>query len=561
LKRLLDNSPAQMREVLKGIAVALARNIDDWAKPEPILDEGTGRIGYKEIDDVNYDLSYANKTVFAYLSFEIEGKIAAAQSKEQIGLDIFCGRFSFAELPKEYCCILGVTGTLRELLAIPGIKLMLQQEYSFGHFTYTPSIFGSQRLTFKEAEHVVVLDNEADWLSSIESLVQDQKKVENSVLVFFKNEAELQKYPGWRDMETLTERTDPRRRTGYISAATAKGRVTLLTRAYGRGIDFQMPDDHEVVVVQTFLSSLVSEQTQIKGRTARQGKPGQYRLVLCAEHLEAKMGFEHVEVQTLKSGNGEQIKRLLSAKQWAKTRSKVASMRQRKEKASSLERETGAWEGLLFDPDKSADIKLAKLAEWNGNAVFSEVHYTVLLDRSSSMSGGKWGQLTVAFGRFRQELLRDPVAAAVTSVSVVLFNHRAHTVTPAHAKAAEVQDIGHHQTSGGTVFAAAFGECHRVIGHSSPNAKEMLLFLTDGEAPVPEQEIRVLLADHKSRIKSLTSIAFGRDADVQSLKRIGQFFSDEGVAFKLTTPDDEASLVQTFVEAAGNRAIHFGQAS
>ena len=37
-------------------------------------------------------------------------------------------------------------------------------------------------------------------------------------------------------MECLTECTDAKRRKGYIAAATAEGKATLLTRAYGRGI-------------------------------------------------------------------------------------------------------------------------------------------------------------------------------------------------------------------------------------------------------------------------------------------------------------------------------------
>ena len=41
---------------------------------------------------------------------------------------------------------------------------------------------------------------------------------------------------GWASMETLTEKTDGKRRKGYIAAATAEGKATLLTRAYGRGI-------------------------------------------------------------------------------------------------------------------------------------------------------------------------------------------------------------------------------------------------------------------------------------------------------------------------------------
>ena len=39
-------------------------------------------------------------------------------------------------------------------------------------------------------------------------------------------------------------------------------------------------------VLQTFLSSSESDQTQIQGRTARKGNYGEYQLILCSEsHL------------------------------------------------------------------------------------------------------------------------------------------------------------------------------------------------------------------------------------------------------------------------------------
>ena len=53
-------------------------------------------------------------------------------------------------------------------------------------------------------------------------------------------------------MDCLTERTDAKRRQGYIAAASTEGKVTLLTKAFGRGIDFQMPDTHRLVVVPCF---------------------------------------------------------------------------------------------------------------------------------------------------------------------------------------------------------------------------------------------------------------------------------------------------------------------
>ncbi len=155
---LLRSCPEEMHRVLTDLAVVLVQNAKEWPTPEPLLCERTGRIGYKEkMDEVNYDKSYPNKTVFAYLNFEKEGKLTTEQVSKHIGIDLFCGRFSFAELPNSYRCILGVTGTLNELRSIAGFDRMLQEEYGFKHFTVTPSIFGKGRLTFNPADHLQAL--------------------------------------------------------------------------------------------------------------------------------------------------------------------------------------------------------------------------------------------------------------------------------------------------------------------------------------------------------------------------------------------------------------------
>ena len=114
----MEAYPEEMRGVLTQKAAELVQNVEEWSKPEPILDEKTGRIGYKEKDEVSYDISYSNQTTFA--------------------------------------CILGVTGTLMELRSIEGFETVLQNEYGFKHFTITPSIFAGGRLLFNPGEHVQV---------------------------------------------------------------------------------------------------------------------------------------------------------------------------------------------------------------------------------------------------------------------------------------------------------------------------------------------------------------------------------------------------------------------
>ena len=181
-----------------------------------------------------------------------------------------------------------------------------------------------------------------------------------------------------------------------------------------------MPEKHRLVVIQTYVSSMVSEETQIKGRTARQGKSGLFLQVLCGQHLEARMAFSKEEVNSLRNVSGEQILSLLKAKQAAKTSAKVFGMVERRNKARHLEAETKEWEKLLFGNAEPSQ-KLKKLASFN--EVVRQVHYSVLLDISSSMSGEKKRQMDLAFCRFREQLCEQERQGSNTMVSVVLFNH------------------------------------------------------------------------------------------------------------------------------------------
>ena len=47
-----------------------------------------------------------------------------------------------------------------------------------------------------------------------------------------------------------------------------------------------------VHVVQTFMAETMAEETQIKGRTARQGETGSHSFVLCQEDLVSELGVD-----------------------------------------------------------------------------------------------------------------------------------------------------------------------------------------------------------------------------------------------------------------------------
>ena len=65
----------------------------------------------------------------------------------------------------------------------------------------------------------------------------------------------------------------------------------MLTKVLGRGTDFVCHDESVINsggihVIQTFLSDQLSEEVQIKGRSARQGDPGSYAMILLDQSLE-----------------------------------------------------------------------------------------------------------------------------------------------------------------------------------------------------------------------------------------------------------------------------------
>jgi hypothetical protein len=177
--------------------------------------------------------------------------------------------------------------------------------------TVLPSVFGEKRLNFKEAEHVSVHPDEAAHYTEI-GLQIEKAREGRAVLVFFESEAKLQAYQDSEygrqhpagTVETITSMTRNIRQS--VLRATHSGSVTLLSREHGRGLDFhckdkKVEDTGGIHVVQTFLSEQLSEEIQIRGRTARQKNKGSFELVLLASDLD-KFDITQEELATKEKG-------------------------------------------------------------------------------------------------------------------------------------------------------------------------------------------------------------------------------------------------------------------
>lgn len=273
------------------------------------------KIGYIEQDDVVFDVVYGYKTLFAYYFEHEKGRISKESLEENVTLEIKCGSFSYAEIPLQFEHIMGVTGTLRTL-SDPE-KRVIESVYKIKKSTFSPSVFGKNNLKFTEKDDIMIEISE-DYLNvirrEIDKRLRGNSGGKRAVLVFFDSEKKLKAFydsPVLASIKEsvcyLTEEATLEEKENLIKRATGSGQITLFTKVFGRGTDFVCYDEtvasnDGVHVIQTFLSEELSEEVQIKGRTARQGNFGSYSMVLSYNDLE-KFQITQEDIENVKKGS------------------------------------------------------------------------------------------------------------------------------------------------------------------------------------------------------------------------------------------------------------------
>ena len=259
------------------------------------------KIAYKNQDEYFSHISYGAFTLAAYFLEHENGKISKKSLDEHVGFTLNVGSYSFAEIPKSnFYAILGVTGTLKPLNEAQ--KKIIENEYNIKHKTYMPSIYGRRNVRFDKKEDVLIEKDENHFkviVREIENRLKGKNKgtkravfvvfENNDVLMRFKNSdvfAHLRLYSS-----ILNEEVTNNEKKVIINSSTMSGRITLLTRIFGRGTDFIVFDEivsanGGVHVIQTFLSEELSEEIQIIGRTGRQAEDGSYSMILARSSLD-----------------------------------------------------------------------------------------------------------------------------------------------------------------------------------------------------------------------------------------------------------------------------------
>lgn len=243
-------------------------------------------------------------TVWSYYHEHDKGKISPNSLESNAGIIINCGTFSFAEMPFDFAYIAGVTGTLKTLASAE--KEILRNVYGIHKNTFMPSVFGETNRLYNSNSDVIAV-SEGEYFMKIRGEIDLICNAKRAILVFFENEDKLMTFYNSSELQNIksevqviTEKISTTDRDLYIRRSTTEGRVTLLTKTFGRGTDFmcrnkQVLANGGVHVLQTFFSEELSEEYQIMGRGARQGDRGSYRMILLDKDLEWVLGPSWLE--------------------------------------------------------------------------------------------------------------------------------------------------------------------------------------------------------------------------------------------------------------------------
>lgn len=282
---------------------AMCQDLQHFEEPKYHYDAQSDRIFYTVMDCPCYDVVYGYRTAFAYLKSSTVN--SADGLRRALQLRISCGQFSYANI--DPACILGVSGTLA---ALGGYEWSIMAKYGLKSWSLIPSVYPPSEFTFLEKDKAIVVADDLDrFHQQITQEVRSKTGDERAVIVFFKDPEALEMYNNSSYVraiamkkEVLLERDSHSEKESKIKRAASTGQVTLTTAAFGRGTDFVCTDKRlcekgGVHVIQTFLASNLSEEMQIKGRTARQGQKGSYSLVLLSEEIGITSEAAQKEIQ------------------------------------------------------------------------------------------------------------------------------------------------------------------------------------------------------------------------------------------------------------------------
>ena len=263
----------------------LCQDVKQFDSPAYVCDRGENHIGYKVMDGVCYDVVYGYKTAFATLQEAENGNFQDPQDakKSVMKLRVSCGQFSYSNIHP--ACILGVSGTVD---ALGDEEWRVMNKFNLSTFMDMPSVYGPsnfQLVDQNSGDPMTVTQSRDEHFMKITDQVKSNIERKRAAIVIFQDAAGLQYFvssPYFQQVqkkEVLTEDRSNQDKEYIIKKAATAGQATFTWPVFGRGTDFFCNDSKVDVaggvhIVHAFFSVDKSEEFQIRGRTARQGKKG-----------------------------------------------------------------------------------------------------------------------------------------------------------------------------------------------------------------------------------------------------------------------------------------------
>eukprot|EP00808_Paulinella_micropora_P023139 g42241.t1 len=513
----------RLEKVLDLAVASILRDVQHFSTPQYQFktDEG-GRVvlGYRDHGDISTTKQYGFKKCFAYLyeADQKNGRIKASTAEEHLGLTIPCGSFSYAAVPKAtFACTLGVTGTLSTMENFE--REVLKSEFKILLSTLTPSIYPYSKLSFDEQRDVVCLPDRTHFFEMLALDANKRREAARPVLIFFHSDKALEDFMdseyGKRIPEIRSLREDTYNFPHALRCAVKPGQVTCLPAILGRGIDFkcnsrEVEQAGGVHVIQAFFSMDLSEERQIKGRTARQTASGSYQLIMCVEDLKA---LELTALQIQQAGN--ELYATLATARKAYVQKLAEKRKLQVQRAEQMDLESRAYQMELQKPARIRDegklygfLRTAHSATTRRD-VAGSFHWIFAIDISYSMSG----RLATKNTKFRRDRLGAVCEQAWDFLmgrpgpdqyySLVVFDDRAETMFRGQNARQDLEKVFLGlRPRGGTDFEQPFHEVIELM--EAPEIKTLaprldgtkILFLSDGAAPTPGAVVEELMRSY-----------------------------------------------------------------
>eukprot|EP01012_Entosiphon_sulcatum_P054987 TRINITY_DN7630_c0_g1_i3.p1 TRINITY_DN7630_c0_g1~~TRINITY_DN7630_c0_g1_i3.p1 ORF type:complete len:3481 (+),score=509.11 TRINITY_DN7630_c0_g1_i3:1191-10445(+) len=564
-------------EVLYEMTAAMVRDVKCFGKRtlqptgckyDYVVDQQKG-IGYFDSDGtINFALSYGFKSAFALCAESAGISLTNTLVEHRKSIPLPAPPFSFIQLPtRDYMAVFGVTGTLRTLP--PAESRILSGLCLVSKRTYTSSVYERVGELYNITRDTTWKPSETDWRVCIAHCIdhiQDRPRTDKGwpVVVVWEDSTNLQKFlhtegKKWARTCFIIDRTVPTEEIkNKVDNATQAGRITMMTREFGRGLDFKCRQCENLTVIQTFLSYSESEETQIRGRTGRQGQAGTYRLIVCAPHVQRILQLNPLSPLNI----AELEKRfctpdptdecfVLRHERLQKSALLLAQEQHNCNQLESSDKEAWAFAELMFG--KSAvPVKQQALLQCVRRVFPTPQNYVMILDHSGSMrvtlrSGQtRWVALVASAERTLQKL-RTTCNPHRTMVTLIFFNTNT-TVVRSLLCDVLPDALANVQPNGGTNFAVAFRTCAAVLRQLATSQRwdNRLLFLTDGEDDShPAKHICEMFHPEPMGVTSCHRILFGTEVSAAApvLQEMSKAFAENNIIVQDMMAGDETGLV------------------